>query len=80
MAVGTPIVASDLPSLREILRHSENAWLITPGDPQALSNGIATLLHDRSLAARLVAQARIDVERYTWERRAEEIVGELHFH
>lgn len=74
MAVGAPIVASDLPSLREILHHNENAWLITPDDPQALADGIATLLHDRPLAARLAAQARRDVDKYTWELRSKNIL------
>jgi glycosyltransferase involved in cell wall biosynthesis len=70
MAAGAPIVASDLPALREVLRHGENAWFVAPGDVEALAEGIATLLCDPPLAARLAAQARQDVEAYTWETRA----------
>ena len=40
MASGRPIVASDLPSLREVLRDGENALLVEPGNPQALTAGI----------------------------------------
>jgi len=35
MAAGRPIVASDLPALREVLRHEENALLAPPDDPEA---------------------------------------------
>ena len=75
MAAGVPIVASDLPSMREILRHDENAWLVQPGDPSALAEGITTLLSDRNLAERLAEKARQDVKRYTWEARAAQIIN-----
>ncbi len=74
MAAGVPIVASDLPSMKEVLRHDENAWLVQPGNPSALADGIKTLLLDRSRAERLAQKARQDVNRYTWEIRAAEII------
>ncbi|MDX1502288.1 MAG: glycosyltransferase, partial [Thermoanaerobaculia bacterium] len=36
MAAGRAIVSSDLPVLREVLRHGENALLVEPGRPDAL--------------------------------------------
>jgi glycosyltransferase involved in cell wall biosynthesis len=74
MASGTPIVASDLPSLREVLRDHENAILVTPDDANALANGIRLLLNDRALADRLAAAARKDVEAMTWAARAESVI------
>jgi len=76
MAAGMPIVASDLPALREVLRHGENAWLVMPGDPEALAEGLAILLRDSALSARLSAQAQQDVKAYTWEARARRILQE----
>ena len=73
MAAGVPIVASDLPSLREVLRDGENALLVAPGDPEALARGIDRLLSDRALSARLADQARKDVAAYTWPRRAQSL-------
>jgi glycosyltransferase involved in cell wall biosynthesis len=70
MAAGVPILATDLPSIREVLRHGENAWLVPPGDPKALTEGIRHLLENPNLAERLVRQAREDVRQYTWKRRA----------
>ena len=74
MAAGRPIVASDLPSLREVLRHGDNAWLMQPDDPAALAQGIQHLLAEPALAARLAAQAQEEVQAYTWEQRAANIL------
>ena len=73
MAAGRPIVSSDLPAIREVLRHEVNALLVAPGDPGALAEGIHRLMTDRALAARLACQALDDVKQYTWERRAERL-------
>lgn len=80
MAAGVPIVATDLPSIREILRHGENAWLVPPNDPKALAAGILHLLKNRDLAARLTEQAREEVRKYTWEQRAKAILELLEEH
>jgi glycosyltransferase involved in cell wall biosynthesis len=70
MASGRPIVASDLPAIREILTHERNALLIAPGDPQALTAAIRRLIEDRALGERLARQALEDAREYTWDRRA----------
>jgi glycosyltransferase involved in cell wall biosynthesis len=74
MASGTPIVASDLPSVREILRHDETALLVTPNDPPALAAGLRRLLTDRALAARLRSRALLEVQAYSWESRAQKLL------
>jgi glycosyltransferase involved in cell wall biosynthesis len=70
MAARRPMVASDLPSLREVLRHDENALLVPPDDPQALAAGLQTLLDDPARAARLANAAWEDVQGRTWDARA----------
>lgn len=74
MAAGVPIVASDLPSIREVLRHGENAWLVPPGDPKALAEGIRHLLENPDIAKMLAQQVGKEVQRYTWKRRAATIL------
>lgn len=73
MASRTPIVATDLPSTREILRDEENAVLVTPGEPQALADGMEWVLGNAELATRIGQRARDDVARYTWTERARKI-------
>jgi glycosyltransferase involved in cell wall biosynthesis len=70
MASGRPMVASDLPSLREVLTDGENALLVEPGSAPALADGVQRVRNDPALGARLARQARRDVQEFTWARRA----------
>lgn len=77
MAAGAPIVASDLPALREVLRHEENGLLVPPGDPSALASALKRLLGDADLATRIGRQASLDVKKYSWDARADRILAVL---
>lgn len=78
MAVGRPIVCADLPVLREVLRDEENALLVRPGDVTAWQRALERLKKDKLLCHRLAKQARIEHEQsYTWDMRAEKVIGEL---
>jgi len=70
MASGRPIVASDLPSIREILTDGDTAILVEPGSVEALVNGIRRVRNDHGLAMRLAARALEAVGHYTWDERA----------
>ncbi len=72
MAAGCAIVASDLPSVREIVSPKE-ALLVPPDNPQALAEGVKRLLSDRDLRLSLAQAAYQRVKEFTWERRAEKI-------
>jgi glycosyltransferase involved in cell wall biosynthesis len=71
MAAGRAIVATDLPSSREILESGKDALLVPPGDPEALASAIASLLRDRDLALRLARSAFDKAPRYSWDSRGE---------
>lgn len=73
MAAGRPIVASDLPSIREVLHDRVDALLVAPGDAQGLAAAIRELLQDRGLARQLAANAAAAVPQYGWDRRAERL-------
>jgi glycosyltransferase involved in cell wall biosynthesis len=67
MASGTPVVASRIGGLAEVVVDGETGFLVPPGDVEALGDRLAGLLSDRRLAARLGANARdLVVERFTW--------------
>jgi glycosyltransferase involved in cell wall biosynthesis len=69
MAAGRPIIATDLPSTREILEDGTDAFLVPPGDPSALGSAIRRLLTDRELATRLARAAFDKAPRFSWESR-----------
>ena len=73
LAVGRPIVASDLQATREVLEDGRNAILVAPSDADALAAGIRRAVTDASLAAGIARAAFDDAAGYTWERRAERV-------
>jgi glycosyltransferase involved in cell wall biosynthesis len=73
MAAGRPIVASDLPSIREVLDHEVNALLVPPGDAAAMAGAIERVLADPVLASRLARAALDSAPDYSWDRRAERL-------
>ena len=74
MASGRPIIASDLPSLREIITHEETALLVQPDDARAFAAAVERLRHDADLARRLAANSLQMVADYTWDHRAAQII------
>ncbi|HYF28799.1 MAG TPA: glycosyltransferase family 4 protein [Candidatus Paceibacterota bacterium] len=74
LASGTPLVASDLPSIREVVDEA-SVTLVAPDDPAALAAGIASVLADPEAAAVRAARARELVQDYTWEKRAERLLA-----
>jgi glycosyltransferase involved in cell wall biosynthesis len=69
MAAGCAIVASDLPSIREILADDEAVW-VRPGDPHSLAAGLRRLAGDPGFASALSARVRAKARKYTWTQRA----------
>ena len=77
MASGTPIVASDLPSIREVLNERSAAFFI-PDDAESLASVIIDLLQDPSRRARLSSQILSDIIRFSWDHRANGIISFMH--
>jgi glycosyltransferase involved in cell wall biosynthesis len=81
MASGTPVVASRLGGLAEVVVDGETGFLVEPGDIDALGDRIGLLLGDPALARRLGEGARARVlERFTWDacaRRCRDAYDEL---
>lgn len=68
-ATGTPVIASRLGSLAEIVQDQKNGLHFAPGNAEDLSDKMAILARDRVLAARLGANARTTyLDNYTPER------------
>jgi glycosyltransferase involved in cell wall biosynthesis len=81
MAAGRPIVASDLPAFREVLRDGENALLVLPGDAPEFAAAFRRLLADRATAEHIARTAWQEAEQHTWDGRAariEALVGSVY--
>lgn len=73
MAAGRPIIASDLPTIREVLEHERTGLLVAAGDTAAWLAAIDRLREDRALALRLGEAARRQAAQYDWAQRARTI-------
>ncbi len=74
MAAGKPIVASDVPGIKEILQDRRNAFLFRASDPKSLAHAVHVLQSDTRLARRIAVNALAAAQRYTWDERARSIL------
>ena len=73
-AAGKAILAPDMEDIKEILRHSENAFLVEPDNDDLEILAIKELLEDTSLRKKLGATAKEEMKFLTWDKRAEKIL------
>lgn len=73
MASGTPIIASDVPSIREILDDT-TAYFIQPDDAEALAECVKKVLHENDVATAKAEKALLVVQKYSWKNRARKIL------
>ncbi len=58
MLSGTPVVATNIPGAREVVRVTGMGKLVTPRDPQAIANGLVEVLQNRDAYVKTRAQVR----------------------
>ena len=66
MAMGTPVIASEVGGLAHLVKHGETGFHVPPRDPEALADRICTLLSDQPLRDKLGRQARSYAGQYEW--------------
>jgi glycosyltransferase involved in cell wall biosynthesis len=71
MALGLPIVASDLPAIREVVEPDGNAVLVPPGSAGDLASALGYLFDDAGRRKAMGLRSRqIFEERFTLNRSA----------
>ena len=72
MAVGVPVISTNVGGTPEIIRHGQTGLLVEPDDADALAAAIERLDHDSALARQLGQAGRAYVrQNLTWDRVAE---------
>jgi D-inositol-3-phosphate glycosyltransferase len=75
MAMGTPVIASEVGGLAFLVRDNENGFHVPSRDPEALAEKIYTLLTDSDCRRRLGQQARHYAQRYDWAHIVEQMLA-----
>ena len=84
-ACGKPLVATDMPGCREIVRPGENGFLVIPGDVNDLADALCRLIVNRDLRDSFGRNSRLMVEREFSDKKVisdtfavyRELLGEL---
>jgi glycosyltransferase involved in cell wall biosynthesis len=75
MALGRPVLATDVGAVGRVVAHGENGWLVPPGDEMALQSQLVAVLADRTELARIGLQAKETLfPNFSAKRQAAEVV------
>jgi len=69
MAAGKPIVASDIPGIREVMEGA--GILVSPRDPQKLAKAILEILSGNQSLEKMRRHAQKNIQQYSWEHIVE---------
>jgi len=72
MAAGTPVVASNVSALLEVL--GDAALLVNPENVFEIARAIQTALVDDQLRCTLIGKGKSQAARYSWNRTAREVL------
>ncbi|MFQ5944721.1 MAG: glycosyltransferase family 4 protein [Anaerolineae bacterium] len=72
MACGTPVLASNAPSLPEILGHA--AQLLSPFDAEGWAAALGRAVEDQGLRAEMVRRGRARAAKFRWEDAADQVL------
>ena len=78
MAAGVPVVATNIPGYREVVRPDAEGLLVPPGNPLALSTAIRRILLDPKLAKRYSSAGRARAVAYSWDHVVPQIEAAYH--
>jgi len=77
MAMGLPVVTTNVSGCRETVVEGVNGFLVPPRDPEALANALKCYLADPSLAQRHGSQSQAIVRRFAIEAINEQMLDAL---
>jgi glycosyltransferase involved in cell wall biosynthesis len=76
MATGIPVIASDLPVVRELGEDGVHFLLVKPGSAKSIKDAVLRLHNDPKLAIQLAVNARQRIEEYyTWQRAGAALIN-----
>jgi glycosyltransferase involved in cell wall biosynthesis len=79
MAMGRPVITTDVPGCRQTIQHGEHGLLVPPGDPRTLAGAMLELLRNRELCLEMGRRGRErTVRRYDVRLVTPQLLSALH--
>ncbi|MDZ4246039.1 MAG: glycosyltransferase family 4 protein [Dehalococcoidia bacterium] len=73
MAVGTPIVATNIDGYTNVVTHGEEGLLVPPKDTGKLADALVSLLNNETLRRQMGDKGKAKAQEYGWERVARKV-------
>ncbi len=74
MAAGVPVIASDLPVVRELISHNRTGWLVRPDRPSELARALRILIaHPEARKKMGLAAQKKALRFFSWEKASEKL-------
>ena len=74
MACGCPVVATDLPAVKELITHRQTGYLVRPERPAELARSIRMLLEQQSFTKQLSENALTLLKNnFLWDQKNKEL-------
>ena len=74
MAVGKPIVATNIEGYAGVMTHGQEGLLVEPKDDKALAQALASLINDEPLRQQMAARGMLTAQQYSWEKIARRVL------
>jgi phosphatidylinositol alpha-mannosyltransferase len=75
MASGTPVIASDIPGYKCVIKDGENGLLAPRGNPEGIARQIIRVFKNKELKDSLIDKGFMTAKRYSWDRVSEEVLN-----
>ncbi len=78
MAVGKPIVATNIEGYASVLTHGEDGLLVPPQNSKELARALISLLNDAPLRQQMGVRGQLKSEKYSWEHVSQRVLDLYH--
>ena len=73
MAMGKPIIATNIDGYASVVTHDEEGWLIPPKDSRQLAQALVTIIRDKKLRQEMGRKGKLKAQQYSWENVAKRV-------
>ena len=66
MALGLPVVSTNVGGLPFLLKDRKTAWLVNDNDATAMATGIKEIIQNRTFGQQMITNAKHDIQQFDW--------------
>ena len=75
MAAGLPVVVTDIPGSRDIVKNEINGLIVPHSDPNELARAIIRILNEKGFSEKILKNAKAESKKYDWRAIAKKYLS-----